>query len=77
MALVVPVLSLAAEQVSSNDQIIVNTEQKSAFKGLLFAFSDSWIPKTQTPDPKPVFCSVLNVSGQLGSVCGGSLQLCA
>ena len=37
MALVVPALSLAVEQAaSSNDQIIINTEQKSAFKGLLY-----------------------------------------
>lgn len=36
MALVVPALSLAAEQVSSNDQVIVKTEQTSVFKGLLY-----------------------------------------
>jgi TolA-binding protein len=36
MALVVPALSLAAEQVSDSDQIIVKTEQKSVFKGLLY-----------------------------------------
>lgn len=29
MALVVPVLSLAAEQVSNNDQVVIQVEQKS------------------------------------------------
>jgi TolA-binding protein len=36
MALAVPALSMAVEQASSNDQVVVNTEQKSAFKGLLY-----------------------------------------
>lgn len=36
MALVVPTLSLAAEQVSSDDQVIIKTEQTSVFKGLLY-----------------------------------------
>ena len=37
MVLTVPALSLAAEQqVSSNDQIVIKTEQKSVFKGLLY-----------------------------------------
>lgn len=38
MVLVVPALSLAAEQASSNDnnQVIVKTEQASVFKGLLY-----------------------------------------
>lgn len=36
LALIMPALPLAAEQAGVNDQIVVNTEQKSVFKGLLY-----------------------------------------